>query len=275
MRIGIDIGSREVKLVSVNNGDNPISDQRLIHKRYDTIEFYTRFRGKEGSVGTIPKMDIDLKIIGIDTDKFDGPLKVTATGYGKNNINIKGVDIIPEIKAHTEGALFQTGLRDFTLVDMGGQDTKVVKVRNGMVEDFIMNDKCAAGSGRYLENIARVMGVSLKELGRYYKEPVELSATCAIFGESEIISRITEGYTIPQLCAGANKTIIKRLLPMLNRFQSKILIITGGVAKNDAIRRLIASCTDFEVIVPPYPQLNGAIGCCISQHTLCSPELRQ
>ena len=126
-----------------------------------------------------------------------------ATGYGRNTLNLKGVRVVSEIRAHVSGALFQTGLRDFTLLDMGGQDTKVALVRNGRLQDFVMNDKCAASSGRYLENMAAILEVDLKELSSYWEEPVRLDATCGIFGESELIGQILRGHSVARLvCRG-------------------------------------------------------------------------
>ncbi len=185
-----------------------------------------------------------------------------ATGYGRNTLNLKGVRVISEIRAHVAGALFQTGFRDYTLLDMGGQDTKVALVRNGRLQDFVMNDKCAASSGRYLENMATILEVDLKELSSHWEEPVRLDATCGIFGESELIGQILRGHSVARLCAGVNQTLVKRVIPMLKRFPSDIIVLTGGVALDYALVKLL-EIEGFSVMVPDSPQHNGAIGCAV------------
>ena len=131
----------------------------------------------------------------------------------------------------------------------------------GRLTDFVMNDKCAASSGRYLENMAAVLEVSLSELSSYSEEPIPLDATCGIFGESELIGQILRGHPLSRLCAGVNLTLVKRVLPMLKRFPSPTLVITGGVALNGAMVELLTASCGMEVVVPEHPQHNGAIGC--------------
>ena len=126
-----------------------------------------------------------------------------------------------------------------------------------------MNDKCAASSGRYLENMAAILEVSLEELSSHWQDPVHLDSTCGIFGESELIGQILRGYPMERLCAGVNHTLVKRVLPMLRRFRARHLLVTGGVALNRALIRLLEQETGEPVIVPPHPQHNGAIGCAV------------
>jgi predicted CoA-substrate-specific enzyme activase len=204
------------------------------------------------------QLAVDFEAIGVGAVS-----QVVATGYGRNTIDIRGATVIAELKAHMLGAIWQTGLRDFTLLDLGGQDSKVIKVRHGKMVGFETNDKCAASTGRYLENMATVLDISLKELSSYSQQPVELNATCAIFGESELIGKIVEGYGIPELAAGVNYTIFKRIKPMLVALASETIIFTGGVALGDAIRQLMEQELGVQVVVPKQPQLNGAIGCAI------------
>lgn len=249
MRCGIDLGSRSVKLVVMDG------DKLEFEKVYETVDFYRSF-GRRTSEG----MAVDFSALGVG--KVD---QVTATGYGRNTIDIVGATIIAELKAHTTGAIWQTGLENFTLLDLGGQDSKVIKVRNGKMVGFETNDKCAASTGRYLENMATVLKISLEELSSYSEDPVELNATCAIFGESELIGRIVEGHSVHSLAAGVNYTIFKRIKPMLNALISDTVIFTGGVALGRAIRELIERELQVEVVVPRHPQLNGAIGCAVYQ----------
>lgn len=248
MRCGIDLGSRSVKLVMMDD-----AKQLKAANVYETAKFYREY-GQRTASGLI----VDFAALG-----YAAVTSLTATGYGRNTIDIVGATVIPELKAHMLGAIAQTGLTDFTLLDLGGQDSKVIKVRKGRMVDFQTNDKCAASTGRYLENMAGVLDISLEELAGYSANPVELSATCAIFGESELIGRIVEGYSIAELAAGVNYTIFKRIKPMLGALKSDKLVFTGGVALGGAIREFITREMDVEVIVPEHPQLNGAIGCAV------------
>lgn len=254
MFCGIDLGSRHVKIVLAD--EDGISG----YYKYDTIEFYKKHGRKEGD-----RLVVDFPSLGLPPVQPGGLSgdRLVTTGYGRNVIQIQGGENIPEIKAHALGATWQTGLRDFTLLDLGGQDSKVVLVRDGKVSDFQTNDKCAAGSGRYLENMAAVLGIGLNDLGSHRNNPVDLSATCAIFGESELIGKIIEGFPVAELAAGVNYTIYKRIKPMVLQLASPVLVFTGGVAYNNALLEILKSGLTAEVIVPPQPQFNGAIGCCV------------
>ncbi len=249
--IGIDLGSRSIKIVQMNDKDI------IHHAVYDTIRFYRKY-GSAGKSG----LKLNLAELGFASDSL------IATGYGKITVQIEGAVHIPEIQAHVKGAVFQSGLTDFTLLDIGGQDTKVIQVRNSQVIDFMTNDRCAASSGRYMENMAAVLGIDIRELSLYSKEPVELNSTCAIFGETEIIAKIVEGYSIPKLAAGVNYSLYKRFSNYLKKLHSKTILVSGGVAMNLALLEIIAKETGCQVIKVSEPQLNGAIGCCVYEKDL-------
>ena len=250
MNIGIDLGSRKAKFALFDGG----SVVRLAD--HDTVTFYKRYGRLDGE-----ELVLDLAASGIFTPEELAGATVVVTGYGRNTLALRGARIVSEIRAHVAGALFQTGLREFTLLDMGGQDTKVALVRGGKLADFVMNDKCAASSGRYLENMAAVLEVSLDELASHWEEPVKLDATCGIFGESELIGQLLRGHSVERLCAGVNQTLVKRVMPMLKRFPSETIVLTGGVARNGGLVELLRSESGLEVCVPQHPQHNGAIGC--------------
>lgn len=244
--IGIDLGSRSVKIVQMQAG-------KIVSSRIeDTITFYRHY-GRSGSGG----LYLNLKDLGMENDR------IVATGYGKVTLPVENALQIPEIQAHVVGAAFQSRQSDFTLLDIGGQDTKVVQVRNGYAVDFMTNDRCAASSGRYLENMAAVLGISLEEMASYSQDPAELNATCAIFGETEIIARIVEGCSTPSLAAGVNYALYRRVSSMLKKLISPIIVLAGGVARNHAFKEIVARETGRKVIVVAEPQLNGAIGCCV------------
>jgi predicted CoA-substrate-specific enzyme activase len=252
MRIGIDLGSRKVKFAA--------ADCEVVTRLadYDTLAFYKRF----GAI-VDEELTFDLSGTGMFSADELAAATIVVTGYGRNTLNYRGAKVVSEIRAHVAGALFQTGLKDFTMLDLGGQDTKVVRVRNGRLDDFVMNDKCAASSGRYLENMASILEVSLDELSSHWEDPVNLDATCGIFGESELIGQILRGHSVARLCAGVNQTLVKRVMPMLRRFPSPHLVVTGGVARDTALIRLLEKETGQPAIVPEHPQHNGAIGCAV------------
>lgn len=247
MYCGIDLGSRNVK-VALTTGAGDFN----FHS-FDTTSFYRR-HGKmvDG------KLTVDYAGLGLGQ-----PDVVVATGYGRQTINLYDAGMIPELKAHVLGAVQQTGETDFTLLDLGGQDSKVVLVRQGKMVDFLTNDKCAASTGRYLENMASVLDISLTELSRHLLSPVELTSTCAIFGETELIGKIVEGHPVANLAAGVNYTIFKRIRPLLKKLVADKIVFTGGVAHNRALVEIIAQEMAVPVIVPREPQFNGAIGCCV------------
>lgn len=247
MICGIDLGSRQVKLVLMDN------NKIMKTMQYDTISFYKSFATKRGN-----KLLVDFQKIGLPQCS-----KVISTGYGRLTIAIEGAQTIPEIKAHCLGALYQCKIENFTLLDLGGQDSKIIKVQYGKMVDFITNDKCAASSGRYLENMANILGIELDELGRHFKDPVELNSTCAVFGESELIGKIVEGYSLDNLAAGVNYTIFKRIKPLLYKMGYEKVIFVGGVAKNTALAEILKKELNSEIIIPSLPQYNGAIGCCL------------
>ncbi len=243
-RLGIDLGSREVKLVLLEG-------KKVVKKfKISTMSFYRDYCSFDG------------KII-VNLDKLDvGQIdSAVSTGYGRNNTDLSFFTPINEIKAHVYGVLFQTELKDFILLDVGGQDVKVVKVEKGIITDLELNEKCAASCGRYLENMANVLEIPLDNMFEYYENPVELNSTCAVFSESELIGKIAEGISMDRLCAGVNYSLYKRLEPLLKKFYGKTLVLSGGVARNNALKTYLQK--DYaEIINLQDAQFNGALGCC-------------
>ncbi|MCY6353793.1 acyl-CoA dehydratase activase [Clostridium sp. ZS2-4] len=242
--LGIDLGSREVKIAVME-------DNKIIKKqKISTMSFYRDYCSYDG------KITVDLEKLNItNIDRF------VSTGYGRNNTDLNKFKAINEIKAHVYGGFYQTGLKDFILLDVGGQDVKVVKIEKGLTTDLELNEKCAASCGRYLENMASVLEIPVDEMSKHYENPVELNSTCAVFSESELIGKIAEGVTIERLCAGVNYSLYKRLSPLLTKFRGRKLVLTGGVANNEAIKEYLKKDYD-EIVVVEDPQFNGAIGCC-------------
>lgn len=243
--LGIDLGSREVKIVLMDKNS-------IIHKqKISTMTFYKNYcLYKNG------KLEVDIKSLGISED-----VVAVSTGYGRNNTDISKFRQITEIKAHVYGAIYQTGLKEFILLDVGGQDVKVIKVEKGLITDLEMNDKCAASCGRYLENMSGVLEIPLEKLTEYFEAPVELNSTCSVFSESELIGKIAEGVSMERLCAGVNYSLYRKLRPLLFKFKGKRLVMSGGVAKSKSLAYYLTKDFD-EVIMLKEPQFNGAIGCC-------------
>lgn len=242
--LGIDLGSREVKIVVTESGE--ITRQFKI----STMKFYRDFcENKDGLV---------FQANTILDGKFD---KMISTGYGRNHLSIKSFTPINEVKAHVYGVLKKSEYRDFIMLDIGGQDVKVVKVENGIITDINLNDKCAASCGRYLENMAAVLETTLDEISMHHKDPVILNSTCSVFSESELIGKIAEGCTFPSLCAGINFSLYNKIKPLLTGFTGKDLIISGGVSENGALLEYLKK--DYKKIIKiKDPQYNGAAGCC-------------
>lgn len=243
---GLDFGSRFVKLALVGQ-DGSVSRLRL-----DTLDFYRDcLLRTEGNIS-----------LAWDRLALTPPRVLVATGYGKDLL--KGqLPTITEIRAHFLGARQASGLDDFVLLEMGGQDTKVLYVKGGQVFDFVTNDRCAAGTGRYLENMARFLKMPLRLFANAWADPVDISQTCAIFGESELIGYLLHGVPLARIAAGVNASVARRAQAMVRRYPAPALVFVGGVAKNRAVVRLLAEAGGRQVIVPPHPQFMGAWGCCL------------
>jgi predicted CoA-substrate-specific enzyme activase len=246
VRAGLDLGSRVAKLVVA--GPDGIIKQKLM----DSVPLLIQLTNN----GSLPYSRLG----------FSEDIPLVITGYGK--AALPGTPGISEIRAHFRGALAQTGFKDFTLVELGGQDSKVVQVEGGKALDFLTNDRCAAGTGRYLENMARLLGVELGELALTRQNPVEITNTCAIFGETEILSHIVEGRMASEIMAGINWSVARRIAQMVRRYRPKLLVFCGGVAFNQAVVHLTEQEAGCPVFLPDYPQLNGAIGCIMEEELL-------
>lgn len=242
--LGIDLGSRAVKLVLMK--ENIIIQKKTI----STMTFYRDFCKYDG------KLTVDLERVGIKEIQVG-----ISTGYGRNNTDLKEFTAINEVKAHVYGGIAQTGWKDFVLLDIGGQDVKIAKVEKGIITDLELNEKCAASCGRYLENMANVLEVSVEEMSRHYEEPVELNATCAVFSESELIGKIAEGISLERLCASINYSLYRRIKPLFTSFPGERLVLTGGVANNKGLNYFLTKHYN-QVISVPEAEYNGAIGCC-------------
>ena len=197
---------------------------------------------------------------------------VVATGYGRKSV--KAADkALTEILCHAAGAFFQDpSVR--TVIDIGGQDSKVILMEeaDGRVRNFAMNDKCAAGTGRFLEVMARALEVNLDEFGSLSLSavaPAQISSLCTVFAESEVISLIARGENRANIIAGIHESIATRVSAMAGRvgLQGPVMM-TGGVAKNIGVVHALEAKIGQPIIVTPHTQVTGAIGAARMAETL-------
>jgi predicted CoA-substrate-specific enzyme activase len=196
---------------------------------------------------------------------FDELTYVVATGYGRINVPFADKQIT-EITCHAKGvsSIFPSAR---TVIDIGGQDAKGIKIAGGKVVNFVMNDKCAAGTGRFLEVIADALGLKLEEMGELSlqsKEKVRISSTCTIFAEQEVVSKIADGVPIEDILAGLHEAIASRVFHMAEKMKiEKDVAMTGGVAKNAGMVKALEDQLGFPVLIAREPLLTGAIGAAI------------
>jgi (R)-2-hydroxyacyl-CoA dehydratese activating ATPase len=189
--------------------------------------------------------------------------RIVSTGYGRKRVSF-ATEAITEITAHALGALHCFG-NTRSVIDIGGQDTKVIRLtRDGKVNNFLMNDKCAAGTGRFLEVMARILEMDLEEMAASALETstrVKINSTCTVFIESEVISLIADGYKPSVIAASVFKSIAERILSQVKEIDAKPpFTLTGGVAKNRAMTEALKNTLPGRVIIPEAPQLIGALG---------------
>jgi predicted CoA-substrate-specific enzyme activase len=193
---------------------------------------------------------------------FEDVTYVVATGYGRINVPFAD-EQITEISCHAKGvhSLLPTVK---TIIDIGGQDSKGIKLKDGKIVNFVMNDKCAAGTGRFLEVIAEGLGVKLEELGKLSlmaKKVVKISNTCTIFAEQELVSQLAEGESVEDLIAGVHDAIATRIFGMVSRLKIEPEVaVTGGGAKNIGLVKALETKFGYPLLVPSDPLLTGAIG---------------
>jgi predicted CoA-substrate-specific enzyme activase len=193
---------------------------------------------------------------------FSDVTYVVATGYGRINVPFADKQIT-EITCHAKGlsSLLPSAR---TVVDIGGQDSKGIRVENGKVVDFVMNDKCAAGTGRFLEIIAEALGVPLEKLGELSltaENPAEIGNMCTVFAEQEVISQLANGEPVPNLIAGIHQAIAARIFSLVNKLKIKPEVaITGGGAKNIGLVKALEAKFGSPVLVAREPLITGALG---------------
>lgn len=246
MFLGIDIGSSSTKVAIID-------EQRKL-KAVSIANLGTGTKAYEHVVeDALSKAGITL-----DDIKYS-----VATGYGRLLYD-EADKQITEITCHAKGVGYYANDAK-TIIDIGGQDAKVIKLgKDGKVANFVMNEKCAAGTGRFLEVMARVFGCQLSELSGLAdkaKKEISINNVCTVFAESEVISRLSAGDDVADVARGANAAIAKRVVGMCNRVGSvPKVVMTGGVALNTNLVQVLSKELDTEVQVIENCQGVGAIG---------------
>jgi predicted CoA-substrate-specific enzyme activase len=192
---------------------------------------------------------------------------VGATGYGRKRVP-EATRVLTEITCHARGA-YQLAERPGLLVDFGGQDTKVIRIGpDGGVLDFRMNDKCAAGTGRFLEVILTRLGIELEEAPRLVADAageVSISSTCTVFAESEVISLVAQGEEVADIVVGLHNALAARTAALAGRIDDDAeVFMSGGVALNRAMTDSLGRALNRDITILPDPQLVGALGAALS-----------
>ncbi|MEE9377832.1 MAG: acyl-CoA dehydratase activase [Candidatus Lokiarchaeia archaeon] len=248
---GVDIGSLETKVVLLD--DKNVLGYRVGRSTYDFKRIGSNMFNELLEHHNLKRSDV----------------YVISTGYGRNIVDFAD-DRITEITAHARGA--QYFFPDVnSVIDIGGQDSKaiVISKKTGNVIDFQMNDKCAAGTGRFIEVMTGALEVPIQQIGELAlrsNNPASISSTCTVFAESEVISLFAKGTKKEDIAAGIHKSIARRVAGMAKRIGvAPLLVFCGGVAKNIAVKKFLEQELGYEIVTPvsngkSNAQLTGAIG---------------
>lgn len=240
--IGVDIGSTATK-VAVLDGAGEI---------VETWMRPTGFSSVDAANGVAEHLE--------EQGFFEAPHAVVATGYGR--VAVPFADkVVTEITCHGKGAARLFG-RDGVVIDVGGQDTKVIQLAGGMVKKFLMNDKCAAGTGRFLEIMADRLAVSQAELSELARagEPTSISSMCTVFAESEVISLVGRGEPRENIANGVIESVVGRVATMALGIAGDQVFLTGGLCDNDYIVQRLSAVLGRNVCTAPNARFAGAIG---------------
>ena len=243
---GVDIGAQSAKAVILSGGQ--ISGYSIL------------LTGRDVTSAGEDVMEEALKKAGVSRGELS---YIVATGYGRRAFPW-ATETITEITCHAAGASWLLPTTR-TVVDIGGQDSKVIRVdEKGDVVNFIMNDKCAAGTGRFLEVMAMALDLELEHLGPLSltsSHPCKMTSICTVFAESEVVSLRAEKKSIEDIIAGIHRSISRRIVNMGAQvgFRDSV-VFSGGVAKNIGVKKVLEDELQLQIIVPEEPQIVGALG---------------
>jgi predicted CoA-substrate-specific enzyme activase len=246
---GIDIGSITTKAAI-------LADGKLLGMKLGFTGYNAELAGRS-------ILEDLLKDLGLELSRID---RIISTGYGRNSVKFAH-KTLTEIICHGAGARYLNP-RAMSVIDIGGQDSKAILLdAGGKVKNFAMNDKCAAGTGRFLEVMARALEADLDkfgELSAQARKPSAISSLCTVFAESEVISLIAKGEKREDIIAGIHESIASRVWSMASRIGvAEPVVMTGGVAKNAGVVRALEAKVGSRLVISEYPQENGAIGAAV------------
>ncbi|MGB5824247.1 MAG: acyl-CoA dehydratase activase [Proteocatella sp.] len=247
-KVGIDIGSTSAKVVAMDE-KNDIIYTSVLPTGWSSLE-------------TAVMISENLEKKGLVKENSN----VVATGYGR--ISVPYADkTVTEITCHGKGAAYLFDAENTTVIDIGGQDTKVITLAKGNVVDFIMNDKCSAGTGRFLEIMANTLGLGLNdmcELARQGRD-VSISSMCTVFAESEVIGLIGSGREKKDIAFGVIDSIANKVKSLCSKHTSgnAKIYLTGGLCENSYIIEMLSHKLESEVISNPMGRYAGAVGAAI------------
>lgn len=254
--LGIDIGSTASKCVMLADG------KEIIAKSLIAVG--------AGTSGPQRAIDAVLEAAGKTREQI---AFVLATGYGRNSLEGFADHQMSELSCHARGAAFLFP-QVRTVVDIGGQDVKILRVENGAMTNFQMNDKCAAGTGRFLDVMARVLEVDVNDLGtlgaKSTKE-VAISSTCTVFAESEVISQLAQGTDKCDIINGIHKSVAGRVAGLAHRVGVQDdVVMTGGVAQNSGVVNALQEQLGHTIHTSPLTQYVGALGAALFAYKKCN-----
>ena len=239
MVLGLDIGSCYTKGI--------LFDERIKEK----LVLKTSFKPKQA----IEEVKRQLK-------GFD---RIAATGYGRELVTDADT-IITEITAFARGATYVHSLTR-SIIDLGGQDSKIIKIRDGKVDRFVMNDRCAAGTGNFVEKIAQALELTLEDFGKlaiHSNRPETIDSLCVVMAETEILSLVSEGKRLEDIVAGVCDALVRRITGLGAQIDvEEPIFFCGGGALNPGLVKSMKRILG-DVIIPAYPQFIGALGAAIS-----------
>lgn len=253
---GIDIGAATAKIVIMKDGE-------ILGYAIRPVGYDVRLAANE-----VSKEALNISGLSISINDFD---YIVSTGYAREAVKFAN-KTVTEIICHAKGAHFMIPSTRF-IIDIGGQDSKAIELDpEGNIADFAMNDKCAAGTGRFLEVMANILQLeSVTDMGPLAlqsKEPCHISNTCTVFAETEVIVLRAEGKDRSDLIAGLHKAVASRVAAMASNLICRPdAVFTGGVAKNSGVKKFLEEEFKTKFLVPDEPQITGALGAALIAQT--------
>lgn len=259
--LGIDIGSTTSKCIVLEDGIKIIGSSLIT--------------GGAGSKFPLKAFEMVLNKANITKEDLS---EIVATGYGRTTFS-ETKNQMSELSCHAKGVHF-TCPNVRTIIDIGGQDVKVISINDqGRMLNFLMNDKCAAGTGRFLDVMANILQLDIKELEQEAAKStktINISNTCTVFAESEVISQLSAGVEIEDLVAGICESVAKRVGSLAKRIGIKATVyMSGGVAQNGGVRKALENVLQTEIVFTKNAQLMGALGAALFAYDKATKNIKE